>query len=962
MRHAKKNPRALIVSLLLAAFSFAQVLATAASQEKLPPPTGQINDFAEVLDAKTKQRLEAVLQNLKTRTGIDLTIAAVNTTGNEDLYDYSLRIANEWNVGSRTSPRKTLLLVIAADNGRFFTQFSRAAQPALPDGLIGEMGRQMNPSFSKRDFNAGLVSGVKAFVNGLGERDNFTFAQLDTDNGQTAVARTRPRTVESPSAPADTPSAEPAVSPSPEVSPTPTETPLDPTPTPTAEATVTAETPTPEPTPAATVEATPAATAEPTVTPLESPSPSPTVDEGMFGPPKPIPSPSASPEETPAGAEASPSPAEVARTTRGRPARPTRTPAAPPRDPEDEKEEVELTLTKPAAERIDLLKAFIAANPKSVAVPRAQELIISARATVGDQKLQADDVPGGLEQFKLAMSEARADMSDQAFTEVIARIPMVLFVRGQRGAALTAARQAEAMAKLNPVRLLAVTQFYLAIEDAKEANRLAELTVQHAPEMAAAHQALGAARHIELRLDDAESEYAKAIELNPKLTAAKLSLANLKRASENNEAALALYREVLEADPKNSSARAGVVLSLLELGRQEEGVQELNAALQDPEKANNLPLLVGAAYWFIARGDAPRGLDLAQRAVVIEPRYSWGQIAYARALIADKRPLDAERTLRFARNYSRFPTLDYELANVLASVGLYDEAATELSRSFALKLGKIETKLAGRSAASASTFTELLAPERRAAIFQARTADSDANARRMKALLAFTNALNADRLMGDDDLHALAQEFTAGDDPMRAYRQIYVAQKFLKKNVALSAVTDLMESASAGVEAALDAPAATVAVQAEELADARFRELGRGATPSVPDAPRAVLAGILRARIEDLAGMALFNLSKNEDAVLRLRRAVSVAPEGTPIWRSSMWHLAAALEATGKNDQALLYYIKSYLAGPRDLARRSVIENVYQKVNGTLDGLDEKIGPGPASAAPTPAASPKPNQ
>jgi len=929
--------------LLLAAIALS-FGASAGAQDKLPASSGNINDFAEVIDPATKQRLDTVLQNLKTRTDVDLVIAVVKTAGSSDMYDYSLRLANEWQVGARTSPRKTLLMVIAADTGQFFTQFSRAAQIALPDGLVGEMGRRMRPKFEARDFSGGLVTGVQAFVNGLGEQHNFTFAQLDVPAGNVAVAQTRPRTVESP-APADTPAPQPTIFPSPETTPTPT--PTEP----------------PQETPSATPSATPTAqaTPSPTGTPTESPTPSPEITQTPVLEPTatPVASPIKLPVETPAASPQpteSPSPSEVAGNTR--PARPTRSPAAPS-NPEDEKEEVELTLTKPAAERIDLLKAFIAARPKSVAVPRAHELLVSGRAALGDQKLQAGDVAGGLQQFQLALSEAPPDMSDRLFTEVIARIPMNLFLRGQREAAIEAARRVEALAKLNPVRLLAVTQFYLGIEDVKEANRLAELTVQTAPDVASAHQALGAARHITLRLEDAEAEYAKALALNPKLTSAKLSLADLRRASGKSEEALALYREVLEANPKSNPARAGVVLSLLELGKQEEAGQELNAALQDPEKASNLPLLVGAAYWFIARGDAARALDLAQRAVSLEPRYSWAQIAYARALVADKRPLDAERVLRFARNYSRFPTLDYELANVLASVGLYDEAAAELAKSFTLKDGQVETKLAGRLPVKAATFTELLTLERRAAIFQNKSADSESNAKMLKALLAFTDALDAERRApAEDELVTLAGEFIAGDDPMRTYRQVYVASRFLKKRVALSTVLDLMESATTGVEAALNVPAATVAVQADELADTRARSLSRGTTPTVPDAPRTALSGLLRGKIEDIAGMAFFNLDKPDEAVLRLRRAVSTSPEGTPLWRSSMWHLAAALEASGKNDQALLYYIKSYVSGTPDIARRSVIENLYKKVNGTLDGLDDKIGPRFSSAAPTPSPSP----
>jgi tetratricopeptide (TPR) repeat protein len=327
--------------------------------------------------------------------------------------------------------------------------------------------------------------------------------------------------------------------------------------------------------------------------------------------------------------------------------------------------------------------------------------------------------------------------------------------------------------------------------------------------------------------------------------------------------------------------------------------------------------------------------------------------------VANKRPEQAERGLRYARQYSRFPTLDYELATALAAIGLYDEALAELARSFSLKDGELQTRLAGRIEAHANSFTELLAPERRAAIFQSTAADPEANAKMMKALLALNAALNQPS-PNEDSLIALAQEFTRGDDAMRTYRQVYVAQKFMKKGVALATVVELMDQATTGVEAALNAPAATVAVQPEELADSRAHAMAQGGTLDVPAAPRSALSGLLRGRIEDLAGLALFNLDKPADAVVRLRRAVATATEGTPLWRSSMWHLGAALQANGKNDQALLYYIKSYVNGPPDQARRSIIENVYKKVNGTLDGLEDKIGPGFNAASTSPSPTPSP--
>lgn len=923
--------------------SWSLLLTSGLAQDKLPPPTGHINDFASVIDPANKQRLETVLVNVKERTTIELVVAIVKTAGTGDLYDYSLWLANDWNVGSRLSQRKSLLLVIAADNGRFFSQFSRSAQVEMPDGLVGEMGRRMRAQLAERDYNGGLLTGIEAFVNGLGEQRNFTFAQLDTQTGDTQVARTRPRTVGTPSA-GETPSATPSDSPTPEA--TPSDVPAE----------------TPRATPVEVATPTPAASVEPQPPPVETPSPSPTAMETPSVE-APSPSPTAEPSETPVVAAPSPqaSPSARATSVARNTARPTRTPAVRT-NPEDDKEEVELTLTKPVEERIDLLKAFIASHPKSAAVPRANELITSARATLGDKKLQAGDVSGGLEQFRRALAEAPTDMTDALFIEVIARIPMNLFMRGQRDAAIEAAHRAEGLAKLNPNRLVALAQFYLGIEDVREAGRLAELSVQTAPDSAAAHQALGAARHIALRLDDAEAEYTRALELNAKSASAKIALADLKRASEKPEAALTLYREVLATDPKSQSAQAGAILSLLDLGRKDEAEQELKAAAQDPEKSKNLPLLVGTAYWFIAHGDTGRALELAQRAVTIEPRYSWAQIAYARALLADKRPLEAERALRFARQYGRFPTLDYELATVLASSGLYNEAVAELAKSFTLRAGQLETKLAGRVATKAASFNELLAPERRAAIFQFKSADSDANAKMLKGLLAFSAAIDSagGRAPKEEDVLSAAQEFIGGDDPMRTYRQVHVATKLLRIGLSYSTVVELMESAISGVEPALNVPWATVAVQQEELSDTRARALSQGTMPGIPIAPRAALSGILRGRIEDLAGNALLNMDKPVEAVAKLRLAVSVIPPGTPLARAATWHLGSALEAAGKNDQALLYYIKSYLADSPDPVRRAVIEKVYMKVNGTLDGLDDKIGPGfSATPSPSPTRTPE---
>ncbi len=126
---------------------------------------------------------------------------------------------------------------------------------------------------------------------------------------------------------------------------------------------------------------------------------------------------------------------------------------------------------------------------------------------------------------------------------------MNLYLRNEPAAAAKAAQEIEAKFGADPKRLVALSGFYIGTEQGGEAIRLATQAVQLAPDLAEAHQGLGLALHISLRLDEAAAEYKRALELDPNSKAARRSLADLDRAFGKSEEALALYRQQLEADP-----------------------------------------------------------------------------------------------------------------------------------------------------------------------------------------------------------------------------------------------------------------------------------------------------------------------------------------------------------------------------------------------------------------------------
>lgn len=900
-----------------------------AQSNKLPAPKTHVSDLTGIVDAQTRTRLEGVLERLKDKSQIDLYVAVVDSTDGSDVSEFSQRLAREWNIGAKSSRSKSLLLVVSAASKTSFTQFARAVQSDLPDGVLGEMSYRMSGPLGEGRFTEAVEVGVYAFINALAEKMGFNAAELDkpglTAEGSTQVVaegsqpvlvsvtdvpKSRPRVVKV-AEPVATPPAE-----TPRADPTPIETPAsEPTPNETTKTEITTESPK-----------------------EETPKSKPTT------------------RKTPAKAA---------------PAAKRLTPAQQAELDADESEEVELTLTLPLAKRADALKQWLETHPNSKSRARATELLISTHAGLGDQKLKDGDSAGGVQQLMLAIEEADLTVTDQLFSGVIAQIPMNLYMRNERDAAFKAAQSVEAKYGNDAKRLLAMAGFYLNVERGTEVVRIAETAVKLAPDLAEAHRLLAVGLHISLRLDEAAAEYKRTLELDPTSKVSRASLADLYRASGKAEEALALYNEQLTADPKDRAARAGKVLSLFELNRAEEANRELEAALA--EEPRNLPLLTGAAYWLTAHDNSEKALDLARKAVAIESRYTWAQIALGRSLLATGRPLDAERSIRYARQYGKFPTLSYELASVLSSMGLYEEAVEVLRESFTIKGDQVQAYLAGQLPVSEAGFAELLAPERRASIYQKKAADTDANAKSLKALLALNTALTAEKV---DEVAAVAaaREFASGTDNMRAFRQLYAASRLLRYGTGLDTVLELTEQARQATDDALAAPSLTMAVQADEFRDLRARAISAGNVPDVAEAPQSVLANILKGRIEDLAGWALFNQQKYSDAVVHLKKASETLPGGTPSWRNALWHYGAALEQTEQKEQALDSYIKSYVAGEPDTIRRSVIEQLYKKINGSLDGLDQRISAGgfntgtpettTTAAAPTPTpettATPEP--
>ncbi len=147
----------------------------------IPPPNPfrYVADNAGVIDSATNQRMEKILTDLKNAGDIEFAVVTVKTTGDQDIFDYSLAVARGWGIGSNEGEKNGLLLLVAIDDHKYQIQVSRHLEGDLPDGLVGEVGRRMRDPFRKGDYSNGLMTAVQTMVSTLEEKRGFSIADID---------------------------------------------------------------------------------------------------------------------------------------------------------------------------------------------------------------------------------------------------------------------------------------------------------------------------------------------------------------------------------------------------------------------------------------------------------------------------------------------------------------------------------------------------------------------------------------------------------------------------------------------------------------------------------------------------------------------------------------------------------------------------------------------------------------
>ena len=133
----------------------------------LPAPTGYVNDFAGVLTPETHQSLEALCTQVDQQAHAQIAVVTVKSIDPDksgatpSIEEFATALEDKWKVGKKGTDRGILLIFVMSPppvHGRI--EVGYGLEGILPDGKVGDIGREMKPILVSGDLNRGISLGV----------------------------------------------------------------------------------------------------------------------------------------------------------------------------------------------------------------------------------------------------------------------------------------------------------------------------------------------------------------------------------------------------------------------------------------------------------------------------------------------------------------------------------------------------------------------------------------------------------------------------------------------------------------------------------------------------------------------------------------------------------------------------------------------------------------------------------
>jgi uncharacterized protein len=163
MAQSARAPASAAAAWLSAALLLLVVTAGLAAPN-FPALTGRVVDSAQVIDARARPAIEQKLENLESRSGIQLVVATLKSLDGQDVESYANELFRTWKLGEKAKNNGVLLLV-APNERKVRIEVGYGLEGTLNDALSSVIiTNALIPRFKTGDFSGGIERGVDDII------------------------------------------------------------------------------------------------------------------------------------------------------------------------------------------------------------------------------------------------------------------------------------------------------------------------------------------------------------------------------------------------------------------------------------------------------------------------------------------------------------------------------------------------------------------------------------------------------------------------------------------------------------------------------------------------------------------------------------------------------------------------------------------------------------------------------
>ena len=140
-------------------------------------PEGHVSDFARVLDAGTKARIENYCRRVKEATKAEIAIVTIRKLDDEPIADVANALYRKWGIGGKAT-NEGVLFLISMEDRKTRLEVGYGLESVIPDGFLGGLLREIRQPMRDRNYGEAMSTVAQILGSRIAQAKGVTIPDI----------------------------------------------------------------------------------------------------------------------------------------------------------------------------------------------------------------------------------------------------------------------------------------------------------------------------------------------------------------------------------------------------------------------------------------------------------------------------------------------------------------------------------------------------------------------------------------------------------------------------------------------------------------------------------------------------------------------------------------------------------------------------------------------------------------